>query len=195
MSNLIHMFWDQEKIFDQIAENDGEMTPEIEAHLNQMAVEIPKKVDNIGFFVVMREKEVESLKIMEKSIYAKRKSIEKSIDRLKSWLAYPARQFGEDGKLKGAVVTIKDISCEKVEVMKEDEVPFDCLDMVVTMRIPYHTYQGLVKDPLFQQYTTKAEPKVNTDLITETTPGCKKNLIKNVSFLGLKKLEVKAVEN
>lgn len=193
MGNVIQLFWEQENLFDMIAELDGELTPELEMKLNNIAAEIPKKVDNIGFFIVTREKEIEALKIMEKSIYAKRKSIEKAIERFKSWLAFPAREFGVDGKIKGNVVTIKDISREVFDYIP-DSIPFDCQQMVVTLKIPYDVYQTLVDDKVFQKYATKAVMEVDESLITAETNGVQIKTKRNVSFLGLKKLEVKQTE-
>lgn len=190
MSNMIQLFWDQEAVFNEIAQNEGEITPEIEAKLNAVAAQIPKKVDQIGFFVVMREKEIEALKIVENTAKNRRQSIEKAIKRLKSWLQFPVDEWGEEGKLKGAIVTIKDISKDVIEIIDPEAVPFECQDMMVTLRIPLPEYDKLITNKLLQKYAIKSVMQVNEEKIDENTKGCQKVFRKNVSFLGLKKLEV-----
>lgn len=199
MSNLMQLNFELEDVMSLIRDNEGVLTPELDKLLEVKQQEVINKIDNVGFAVVSRQKEIEALKIMEESVIARRKSLENDLARFKAWLSDCVRNFGSEnvGKktytakvLAGQVITIKD-NTKEVLTYTEERVTDDFKDMVLTLRIPYKEFNKLnqARLKLFEKYKTKSKIEVNTENATRKDEGFGYEIKKSVTFLGLKKLE------
>jgi hypothetical protein len=111
----------------QVDPETGELLPlsiELEERLNAGLAKLIKKVDNIGYAMVMSEKEIEGYKAIKAMADAKIKSKQNSLKRFKAYFAKIIRHYGSQNDkgvyfLKGNFVTAKDNSGYKFEINKE----------------------------------------------------------------------------
>ena len=200
MANLMQLGFDLDNVITLIQDNDGVLTPETEKQLEAVQTEITHKVDNVGFSVVMKEKEIEAMKVIEQSIAAKRRALENDLSRFKIWLSDCVRNFGIDAGysakvLKGNVVTIKD-NTKEVLTYDSDRVKDSHKVDVITIEVP-RTDEIKNKTILnfITKHETKRSTKVNTENVTSKDEGFSYEVRKAVTFLGLKKLNTTLEEN
>ncbi len=135
----------------QVDPETGELLPlteELEEKLNAGLQKLTKKIDNIGYAMVMQEKEIEGCKAIKAMADAKIKSKQNSAKRFKAYLAKIIRLYGSQNDkgvycLKGNLVTAKDNSGYKFEIDKKvvkdsDSTKYE--DIVV--RFPRNIYDS-----------------------------------------------------
>lgn len=120
-TTLYDLVKQQSAISQNLMENDGELTPEIEALIKQVSTDLPKKVDNYATFMDKLKSDISYLKELEKTISSKRKAVEniyKNIDfRIKQIVI-------EVGELAGEFYTYKPIKQGKKLVI-DNKVKFE----------------------------------------------------------------------
>jgi hypothetical protein len=126
------------------------LTPELEEKLNTGLQKLTKKIDSIGYAMVMSDKELEGYKAIKAMADAKIKSKQSSTKRFKAYLAKIVRAYGSQNdkgvyQLKGNLVTAKDNSGYEFEIdeafLKDSAQP-EHQDVVV--RIPRKKYESRV---------------------------------------------------
>jgi hypothetical protein len=139
-----------------------EIPPEIEARLNSSLSLLSKKIDNIGFSIVMQDKEIEGYKAIKALVDIKIRSKQKSQKRFKAYLAKIIRQLGTQNdkgvySLKGNIVTAKDNSGFEYEIDKETLKELD-----------QHEYQDIIIKFPRDLYDKNLSIKKSIDKIAET---------------------------
>lgn len=91
---------------DFIREADGELSPEIESLMTDVAAKLELKVEGIGRFVITEGDRIDAIKAEEARLAARRRAIENRIAWLKnSYLREILSKLGTD-KLKGTLCTV-----------------------------------------------------------------------------------------
>lgn len=198
-----------ENILELIKINQGEITPEIELQLSLAESAIVGKVDNIGFYLRNKEKEIETLKEFETSAKNHRSVIESDLKGFKVWLARAVRAFGNaegysSKVLAGKVVKIKDISRE-ITVIDDNLVEDQFRKVVVTMEMSVeqftniHAKRGVLRTFL-NTHNAKGVEMLDGDKINaaiaqgEKIQGVGFETKFNTQLLGLKKLDTVKIE-
>jgi len=86
-TTLYDLVKQQSAISQNLMENDGELTPEIEALIKQVSTDLPKKVDNYATFMDKLKSDISYLKELEKTISSKRRQLKIFIKILISGLS------------------------------------------------------------------------------------------------------------
>lgn len=230
MSNIIQITKDVSDVYELIEQNidieTGEIPEELSERLDSLLAQLSDKVEAIGFGQIMKDKEIEALQEMKKSIDHRIKVTKNSKENFKKFLAPIVRKFGtptgknNDLTLVGPVVKIKDISRFVFET--EPEAAIKDEHKLVTLTVPFKYYQdnleeissnenilsidfGVDWEKMKLEYDLKFSEMnktsvEGTDLLPmkmkkdeikfPEIPGLRKIWKNNVSFLGLKKLEV-----
>ena len=108
----------QSTITQQLLENDGELTPEIEAMIKKVDEELPKKVDSYATLMDKLKSEVSYLKELEKSISSKRKAVENVLKNLDTRVKQVVMEVGE---LAGDYYTYKPVKQGKKLVIDSNQ--------------------------------------------------------------------------
>jgi hypothetical protein len=220
MSSLVQLYGGFDELLFRIEENGGELTPELETQLQVFEEQIPKKIDNVGFVIAMKEQEIIGLKNFKKSIDAKIKSGENAIDSLKKFLSGVVRKHGTNHKsgfkqLKGSVVTFNDITKVK-RVITDDKLLQDEYrkmkvslgyaeykkyfadlypelesEFKIELTMPLEEFEKVHKEAPELLNNAVGTPDMDKIAVAEICPrGCEDKTIYNVAVYGLKKLEV-----
>lgn len=89
-----------------LLEADGELTPEIEQLLTDVAAKLEYKVEGIGRFILQEGDRAEAIKAEEQRLAARRRAIENRVRWLKdNYLREMLSKLGTD-KLKGTLCTV-----------------------------------------------------------------------------------------
>ena len=207
MANLMQLGNEFENILELIKTNEGEVTPEIDLQLSLAEQAIVGKVDNIGYYLRTKEKEIDVLKEFETSAKNHRSVIEADLKGFKVWLARAVRTFGNaegysSKVLAGNVVKIKDIS-KDVLTMDDDLIIDDYRRVTITLEMTAAEFEtinkgkGAIKKLLS---TGKTSTSLDTAKIQaavaagEVVQGVASQMKFNTQLLGLKKLD-KEVSN
>jgi hypothetical protein len=205
MANLMQLGAEFEDILTLIETNEGEITQEIEEKLAHAESLISSKVDNIGYYVRSKEKEIDLLKEFELSASGQRKTAETKLKNFKIWLAKAVRAFGTLDKndvriLAGQIVRIKDIS-KNVAVLEDTLIEDTYRKIVITLDLTIDEFnklnnkRGVLKTFLDAHRTNQVEmlddKKIKAAVEAgEKVQGVGTQLKFNTQLLGLKKLEV-----
>jgi uncharacterized protein YdcH (DUF465 family) len=202
----------QEEIFLEIQEAGGEITPGQEMELDSIQKEFDKYEslitqypDKIGFIISKMNKELEDIKEWEYRCCNKKKAREKKIENFKAWVGRTIRNvIGEGEKIKGNLVTIKDISNMIYrEVVDKELFPLKYQDFV--FKIAFEEWEKLSNQlskikandketclDLLLNYQTKNIPNESrAKSATELVPGVVEKKKYNCQFWGLQKIKEK----
>lgn len=102
----------------QLEESGGELTPELEETLDNLANDLNNKVDAYGYLLNRMKSKAEAIKGLVKEMQAKQKAAENNYNRLKDSLAYTMALYGHP-KLEGGVYTISTRTTNSVDVDEE----------------------------------------------------------------------------
>lgn len=115
---------DHLQLIEQLMENGGELTPEIESSLKINQENLTTKGTNYGYIIKQLEGECAIIKSEKDRLDALQKTRERSIERLKSALS-TAMQIFQVEEIKSPVMKISFRRSESVEIDNLDLVPFD----------------------------------------------------------------------
>lgn len=98
MANIYQIKQDLLAIFDELEENDGELTPELEEQLNITQEEFRDKIKSYSNAVKMLENDIVGIKAEKARLNDIQKSKEKTIERLKKIMIDAVELFGDTTK-------------------------------------------------------------------------------------------------
>ena len=106
-------------IFNELEENGGELTPELEDKLNITQSEFKNKIENYLYVIKKTESDINACDAEAKRLTALKKSKQNTIDRIKSIMAKAIEQFGNENKSGNRFI---DLGTAKITVRKSDKV-------------------------------------------------------------------------
>ena len=106
-------------IFNELEENGGELTPELEAKLNITQSEFKNKIENYLYVIKQTESDINVCDSEAKRLTALKKSKQNTVDRIKSVMAKAIEQFGDENKSGNRFI---DLGTAKITVRKSDKV-------------------------------------------------------------------------
>ena len=98
MSNIFNIKQELLAIFDELEENEGELTPELEEQLNIKQEEFRDKIKSYSNVVKMLENDIVDIKAEKARLNDLQKSKEKTIERLKKIMIDAVELFGDTTK-------------------------------------------------------------------------------------------------
>lgn len=101
MSNIFNIKQELLAIFDELEENEGELTPELEEQLNIKQEEFRDKIKSYSNVVKMLENDIVDIKAEKARLNDLQKSKEKTIERLKKIMIDAVELFGDTTKSGG----------------------------------------------------------------------------------------------
>jgi len=149
MANIFEIKEEYYKVFDEIEELDGELTPELEERLKIAEDNLEEKIKAYYAKIATIKGEVETIKDEAKRLASLRTTKENLTDRLKKTILEATLEFGCEGKSGNKKLdfdTLKTYSVNKDIVEVDDD--FDNPDyMYVTIKLPGNesTYKELIK--------------------------------------------------
>ena len=106
-------------IFNELEENGGELTPELEDKLNITQSEFKNKIENYLYVIKKTESDINACDTEAKRLTALKKSKQNTVDRLKSIMAKAIEQFGDENKDGNRFI---DLGTAKITVRTSDKV-------------------------------------------------------------------------
>lgn len=106
--NRMHLYEiaDEWRSIDQaIDAMDGELTPEIEARMDELAAALPETVDAVAKLIRERDAEAATYQTEAQRFTAKAKACQATVERLKSYLHHHLNALGLD-KVKGTLFKV-----------------------------------------------------------------------------------------
>ena len=130
MSNIFNIKQELLAIFDELEENGGELTPELEEALNIRQEEFRDKIKSYSNVVKMLENDIVDIKAEKARLNDLQKSKEKTIERLKKIMIDAVELFGDTTKSGGKYL---DFGTGKVSIRNTQvvEVEEDVTDRFV----------------------------------------------------------------
>ena len=127
MANIYQIKQELLAIFDELEENGGELTPELEEQLNISKEEFRDKIKSYSNVVKMLENDIANIKEEKTRLSDLQKSKEKSIERLKKIMVESIEMFGDTTKSGSKFI---DFGTGKVSVRQTQavEVEEDSID-------------------------------------------------------------------
>lgn len=131
MSNIFNIKQELLAIFDELEENGGELTPELEEQLNITQEEFRDKIKSYSNVVKMLENDIIDIKAEKARLNDLQKSKEKTIERLKKIMIDAVELFGDTTKSGGKYL---DFGTGKVSIRNTQvvEVEEDVTDRFVS---------------------------------------------------------------
>ena len=105
--------------FNELEENGGELTPELEDKLNITQSEFKNKIENYLYVIKQTESDINACDAEAKRLTALKKSKQNTIDRIKSVMVKAIEQFGDENKSGNRFI---DLGTAKITVRKSDKV-------------------------------------------------------------------------
>ena len=105
--------------FNELEENGGELTPELEDKLNITQSEFKNKIENYLYVIKKTESDINACDVEAKRLTALKKSKQNTVDRLKSVMAKAIEQFGDENKNGNRFI---DLGTAKITVRTSNKV-------------------------------------------------------------------------
>lgn len=122
MSNIFNIQQELLTIFDEIEENGGELTPELEEQLNITQEEFRNKIKSYSSVIKMLENDISDIKEEKSRLNDLQKSKEKTIERLKKIMIDAVELFGDTTKSGGKYI---DYGTGKVSIRNVQSVEIE----------------------------------------------------------------------
>ena len=106
-------------IFNELEENGGDLTPELEDKLNITQSEFKNKIENYLYVIKKTESDINACDAEAKRLTALKKSKQNTVDRIKSVMAKAIEQFGDENKNGNKFI---DLGTAKITVRTSDKV-------------------------------------------------------------------------
>ena len=106
-------------IFNELEENGGELTPELEDKLNITQSEFKNKIENYLYVIKKTESDINACDAEAKRLTALKKSKQNTVDRIKSVIAKAIEQFGDENKNGNKFI---DLGTAKITVRTSNKV-------------------------------------------------------------------------
>ena len=106
-------------IFNELEENGGELTPELEDKLNITQSEFKNKIENYLYVIKKTESDINACDAEAKRLTALKKSKQNTVDRIKSVMAKAIEQFGDENKNGNKFI---DLGTAKITVRTSNKV-------------------------------------------------------------------------
>lgn len=188
------------KDFIMLEETADPETGELNAELcEKLSQELSDKSDAIGYYILLKQKEIEATKIMADSYKLKAQSKQKKLDNYKKFISRAVRQFGEieisgenENKwFRGGVIGLKDISGDDIEIIEPEKIPDPYLEFVTTLS----NDEKKIVQSAFPKLLINFKPKPANSLIKEAVlikkkkiPGVEKVFREKITVTGLTKI-------
>ena len=168
MSNLIAITQSILAIENEILDNGGELTPELELDLAITEKNLLEKVDSYAYLIDRLEMGVEFFKAKQDEANKLKKSYEITIERLKERLNYSMEELNTN-ELKGSEYCFKQVrSKSKVEIIDADSLPME----YIREKLSYEPD----KDKIFKDLE---KGKIISGVVLKETKSLRKYLVKN----------------
>ena len=122
MANIYNIQQELFDIFEQIEENDGELTPELEEKLRISQDEFKDKINSYTCVIRQLENDLNAIKDEKVRLDAIKKSKEKTIERLKQVIVEAIQTFGDTSKSGTKFI---DYGTGKVSIRKSESIELD----------------------------------------------------------------------
>ena len=122
MASIYNIQQDLLEIFDQIEENEGEITPELEEQLRISQDEFEDKIRSYSCVIRQLECDLGAIKDEKARLDAIKKSKEKTIERLKQVMVEAIQMFGDTSKTG---VKFIDYGTGKISLRKSESIELD----------------------------------------------------------------------
>ena len=119
MANIYNIQQSLFSIFDELEENGGELTPELEEQLNITQEQFKSKIKDYSNVIKMLETDITAIKEEKARLSDLQKSKEKNIERLKKIMVEAIENFGDTTKAGGKYV---DYGTGKVSVRNSQAI-------------------------------------------------------------------------
>ena len=136
MANIFQISKELLDVFEQIEENDGELTEELEAKLTVSQSDFKFKVKSLGDGIKYLKSEIDAINKEITRLKALKESKTKTIDRLEKIIIWAVDMFGESTKSGGKFI---DFGTGKVNVRNTEkvEVEKDVIDAAINNVFSY----------------------------------------------------------
>ena len=147
MSSYYQISNDILDIFNQIEENDGEVTDEQLEQLSIKEDELKNKLDSYRKAINVWKSETDACKAEEKRIAAIRKIKENRIDRLKTNMLQAVQLFGNTGKSGNKIIELNDC---RLSTRKSSSVEFNSERVAILINTFISYIKELVKNDILE---------------------------------------------
>lgn len=120
--NIFQLAYELQTIIDELEENGGEITPEIEEQLDINQEGVKRKVEAFTQVVHQLESDIEAIKIESKRLADLKKRKEATIESVKKLILYSIDMFGETAKSGSRFI---DFGTGKVSTRKSETLEID----------------------------------------------------------------------
>lgn len=124
MANIFELGIALQKVFEEIEENDGELTPELEEELDITSQNFKDKVEAYCQVLTMYNSDIECCKNEKDRINSIQKTKKNNVERIKQRLLEAVEQFGEIGKKGNKVIEtpIRKLFTKELTSIEENEI-------------------------------------------------------------------------
>ena len=173
MANIYQISQELLSIFDELEENGGELTPELEESLNITREEFKDKIKSYSNVVKMLENDIVDIKAEKARLNDLQKSKEKTIERLKKIMIDAVELFGDTTKSGGKYLDYGTgkVSVRNTQIVEvEEDIPNRFVNRVLACLRWYsqnNQLDTITSDAVLEYCNSKShEEEVNGDEIT-----------------------------
>ena len=161
----------QQRIEDMLVENGGELTPELEAELNDNTEALTEKVDGYHHIIRRMEAQAAAFKKAKEEMAEKQRICNNAVKRIKEHLAH-VMQAGGITKLEGELAKVTLRRNEVVNVYDEDELMKPYHMVIETLKAnlpPFITVDVKVNNTALKEDITAGKPVAGAELTDSYT--------------------------
>lgn len=146
--NIFQLAYELQTIIDELEENGGEITPEIEEQLDINQEGVKRKVEAFTQVVHQLEADIEAIKVESKRLADLKKRKEATIESVKKLILYAIDMFGETAKSGSRFIDfgIGKVSTRKSESIEIDDKGYEKLAEEIKHNIYWHGYTNDVEN-------------------------------------------------
>ena len=124
MPNIFELGTALQKVFEEIEENDGELTPELEAELDITSQNFKDKIEAYCQVLTMYNSDIECCKNEKDRINSIQKTKKNNVERIKQRLLEAVEEFGEIGKKGNKVIEtpVRKLFTKELTSVEENEI-------------------------------------------------------------------------
>lgn len=146
--NIFQLAYELQDIINQLEENGGEITPEIEEQLDINQEGVKHKVEAYTQVVHQLEADIEAIKVESKRLADLKKRKEATIESVKKLILYSIDMFGETSKSGSKFIDFGTgkVSTRKSESLEIDNAGYEKLAGEIKRNICWHGYTNDVEN-------------------------------------------------
>ena len=129
---------DAREILDRVfAENEGELTHELEVQLDALSAAVDDKIERVALYIKERLNDCEAIRAEEVRLAARRHAVFNGAESLREYLKRQMERLGKT-KVNGLLCTI---SLKETAITVEGDLPQDALERLYEQDAPFVKYK------------------------------------------------------